>query len=723
MRRVLGWTLALVVALLSPVAPWLTAAGVVARVEAGSVEGSDEGSDEGADAEDVLTVTAELSAEYDLGDRLTVRVTVAADRLIDGAVVVRVGSGLTIRRDVQVAGGSTEEIRLVVPSSELNGNDLRIELVDGDDSNAADPIDIDELRFTHDSATDVAGILPRLIASGGDPPARATLPGDLRRVNLVALPVALLDAGAGSIDQLDAVAATSADLAQLDDGARHTLFVWVERGGQLVLDDDDDVEALPESWRPGADGHALAGRGEVRLVDGLLSSGDWGDALAPATLGVGDSPTGFVGVDMLVDPRLTLSQRAGVQLPELGTIIAVLAGYVLLVGPVMYLVLRRARRLTAAWVAIPAVALLVGTGVVLTGSGWRSSGRPTANVVAESSLVGTDTVVDALVFRRSGGTASVALPDGWSAAGRSQFGWFGDTSSTSTVVSGSGDRIETQLEAGQIAVLGVQGSDDATLLAVDAVARDDRITGTVTNTTAVMLHSVAVFAAGRAVLVGELEAAGSASFTIESPVDRPDPYSSAIGTVWPQAASMFSTGTFDAGPTDDGVDLGVWTSFASRAAADLYPAGSVRAAGWTDELASPTGDSFAATTLVTSLAPITAAEGHGVPAPTVRWGWITTPFDPNNGALQSPVLRYVVPTGAPVDALSFSLPNGVSAIAVLADDGTWTKLRATPADGDGDDVAVPAERVYRGAVVVRLTLDPNMGIDPAQVAPVLRGSA
>jgi hypothetical protein len=251
----------------------------------------------------------------------------------------------------------------------LNGNDLRIELVDGDDSNAADPIDIDDCGSptTAPPMWQASCRIARRRSAGASDPYRATC--DVSSV-VCRWPCST------PVPARSTARRRGGDLGRPRTARRRagTRCSCGSSGGQLVLDDDDDVEALPE-WRPGADGHALAGRGEVRLVDGLLSSGDWGDALAPATLGVGDSPTGFVGVDMLVDPRLTLSQRAGVQLPELGTIIAVLAGYVLLVGPVMYLVLRRARRLTAAWVAIPAVALLVGTGVVLTGSGWRSSGH------------------------------------------------------------------------------------------------------------------------------------------------------------------------------------------------------------------------------------------------------------------------------------------------------------------------------------------------------------
>jgi hypothetical protein len=675
------------------------------------------GSDE-PDADAVLTATADLSAEFDQGDLLAVRVTIAADRLIDGTVVVSAGAGFEVRRDVQVAGGSTEEFWVLLPSSELNGADARIDLVDD-----ADTIDSDRLRFSHDPDTDVAGVLPRLVALAGEPPARATVSGDLRRVQLVSVPVELLAVGVGALDQLDVVAATSADLAQLDDSALATLLAWVDRGGQLVLDDADDLDALPADWRPGDAGYALAGRGEVRVVDGLLAAGEWGDAFAPTELGVQDSPTGFTGLDMMIDPRLTLSQRAGVELPDLTTIIAVLGGYVVVIGPIMYLVLRRARRLTAAWVLIPAVAVLVGAGVVVTGSGWRSSGRPTANVTAESSAVGTDRTVEALVFSRGGGSASVSLPGGWTAAGRSTFGWFDSSSqSTATLVEGDGEpRLETRLDPGQIAVLQARGHDPATLLDVTAAAHTDRIEGTVTNTSGAPLRSVAVFAAGRAVLVGDLDVGASATYTIDRPLERADPYTSALGTAWPQANQLFGpTGNSEI-QIEGGVDLGVWTSFASRVADGLYPAGFVRVAGWTDDLAVPTGGAFATTTLVTRLAPIGVADGSGTPATAIRWGWITSPYDPSSGALEPPVLRYVVPAGAPTDALSFSVPQGVTKIEVLGADGKWSTL--AEAGGGSDRVAVPERRVVRGSVVIRVTLDQTIGIDPVGAVPVLRGDA
>lgn len=669
------------------------------------------------EAVDVLAVTQEFGSSADTGDLVVLRLTITADRLVDGEVTVtNESSRLVVRRDVQVAGGSTEEVLVVAPLIDVFSGPFVVSLVDGG-SVIAD----DRVRFVSDSGTDVAAVMPVLASRAGDPPARVTLAGDLRRVDLVPLSLDVLELGPTALTQLDTVLATSDDLVALAPTARLSLFAWVERGGHLVLDDADDLSALPAEWRPDEAGYALAGRGEIRLADGVLTAGDWDAAIAPAALSPTDASIPF-GADSFIDPRVTLAERAGVELPQLDRIVVALAVYVLLIGPVLYLVLRRLRRLTAAWIAIPVISVAMATGVVITSRDWGSDDGTTGATVVESGPVGSVIGYQQLLTSRGGGTASFTVPAGWAPAEPGLFEWWADTSTSRTAaVAPDGSTVfEARLEPGQVTVAGARGGDERSLLSVDgAIGDDGAIRGTVTNTSGADLVSVAVFAAGRGVLVGDLAAGATATYEIDDPLDDPDVFDSPVRNAWSDPERGLG---FDAAPTP-GIDLGIWTWFASSNPR-VFPVGLVRAAGWTTGLTAPVTDGDASAVdnvaLVTSIAPIANAAASLVP-PAVRWEQIESAFDPRTGEPGAPVFRFVVPPDAPVDDLVLELPRGILSAEVLDARGRWARLDDRDDETREEVVDVAARHVIDGAIVVRIALDFAQNPDVQTIHPLLRG--
>lgn len=662
-------------------------------------------------AEDVLDVRAELSNQLDPGDVAVVRVTIAADRLIDGVVRVRsVSAEVTVEAPVQVTGGSTEQVLLAIPVGDPGP--VSVELLDGDDT-----VDEDQVRFAHDAGTDVAGVLPILRTRSGEPPQRVTLLGDLRRVNMVPLSTDVVELGPAALSQLDTVLAGTDDLSALSAEGLEHLLSWLSLGGRLVLDDADDLTTLPPDWRPDGGGHTGAGLGEVRIAAGRLTAGDWDEVVVPAPLSGYDSPMGVVGIDVVIDPRVSLARRAGVELPTLGPIVAVLAGYVVLVGPVLYLVLRRLRRLTAAWLAIPVLALVVSVGVVLTSSGWDTGGRPAASAIVQTSDAGGQVAVQQLVVDRSGGERTVAFPAGWTAVGRNPYLWFGgsDVARTASAV-GDGLEVRTRLEAGQVAVVEAEGPRTGALLDVEANAVDaGEVRGEVTNLTAVTLRSVAVFGGGAAVLIGDIEAGATATYTLSGMRADADRFDTPLRQVYNDPASGLGFG----GEATPYVDLGLWSWFSSRTPDLLYPDAHVRVAAWSDELGAVDGRAGADNdvTLITTAEPI-GSDGtmHQI---AIRRGWLEAAFDPNTGALQPPVAQWVLP--ADVDTaleLELELDTGFSAVEFLDAQGRWVKR--TPS-GDDEVVAVPNAAVRDGVVVARLVLDQMMPMDPSSLPiPELR---
>ncbi len=664
--------------------------------------------------EALLSVEPAVTSSFDPGDQLLVRVRVDAPELLEGRIEIRrAGNSLIVAEQITVTAGSTVELVMAAPAASDGSTTVTTTvalIVDGDE------LDTDTVRFSHSADIDAVGVLPRLAMLAGDPPARVTLAGEVRRVELHVVDPAVLELGLAGFSQLETVAATSADLAGLSPTARDGLLVWLDHGGTLVLDDAAELGALPAEWRPGPSGYAFAGAGEVRVVDGLLSAGAWSLAIPPTALSGFESPRGF-GAEVIIDPRLTLAERAGVALPNLTTILVVLVAYVVVVGPLLFVVLRRIRRLTTAWLVIPAVAALLAGGILVTGSSWRSGGRPTSSTTLEVGPAGGYAYVDALVYRRSGGTARLELPDGWQYS-ESSSGWFwfsqGDSSVRRLELGGGAPRLETDLEPGQITVMGVEGPTiGAPLKVVAHAAAGGRISGTVTNAGSFLLRSVAVFAVGDGVLVGDLAPGATAEFTLE---DRLQPFefgSSVVTEVWPD--ERFAVG-FRSSPA--GSDLGIWSSYAMRRGDGLFPSGTVRAGGWLADQPSALGAELANATLVTSLGPIGAGEGPLSPS-AVRRATIAGPWDPQNGQQQDAVTRFVVPPGTD-QALVLELSDGITDAQALDPDGKWVELE--PVGGSDRLRTLPPELVERGAVTVSYAVDITRPVDVSLLAPTLRGA-
>ena len=364
----------------------------------------------------VVKADTVLSNEYGFGDNVVVRATVEATSLVNGQLSVGSAGGTTsIVRDIQVPGGSTKEFLFVVPVSTFNGlPEMQVQLRHGTDVLADKKV-----SFTHTADLDVTGLLPRLRSQSAQLPGRVALEPDVRRSIFVEVPAEVMDLGLGALGQLDTIAGTSADLAGLSTTGRAALIGWISAGGRLVLDDDTDLGALPESWRPQPGSYAQAGLGEVALVDGKASAGKWKEILLPSEIDQMDG--GFGGGEIFMDPQMSLARRAGVSPPGLSPILIGLSLYVLVVGPVLYLVLRAMRRLTLAWLVIPALAIVTAVGVAIGGGSWRRVGHPVANLTREAYPGGSATSSETLVFSRGGGRTSIALPAGWTAAEPSIF--------------------------------------------------------------------------------------------------------------------------------------------------------------------------------------------------------------------------------------------------------------------------------------------------------------
>lgn len=667
-------------------------------------------------AETELSVTVGIHGQYEVGDQLLVRVSVASDELIDGEIVVTMrNTETTVRRDVQIASGATKVFYFTLPTS-WDEPSIDVALKDGNDEVAKKSA---KPRQTED---ELVGVLPRLAARIGDLPLDVQLGQAIGNASVSALPVEVIDLGAGALRAYDTVVAGGDDLAQLNAAQRETLLTWVSLGGILLLDDDRAVADVPEQWHPGSNGYTWAGSGEVRLTDGNAAGGRWDQIIQPTMIG---GPGIFGGSEMMTDPQMDLAGRAGLDLPTIAPLAIGIGLYAVVLGPIVYLVLRKMRRLTLGWFVIPVLAVLTAGGVALAGGGALRNGNPAAATFIQESPGGAYAISNVLTFSSQGGTANVAIPAGWSLGQGGMF--WGDGRQTPITITRHSDGTSSAtvaLEATQANVRSYAGTTTSDGLAVTAVWDGDRkVDGMVTNNTDVALHDVAVFAGEDEALVGELAPGDTAEFTLNAIRRIRFDWASRGSAVWGDPFNGANMVFDDQGrqipdvdeDDDSMVEFGVWGMASGDV--ELFPAGMVRVVGWTNAIPSNLidGDDASTTTAISSLAPVTS-DDHAVGVPTMRAQAVRGPFGFNGGMVSDQVFRFVLPSDADPAEL-YLVDHGNLNIHELA---FWDGANWVEADPTEEVLLIPVDAIRDGVVLVKTDVDMNI---PQQGIPTLTDQA
>ena len=159
---------------------------------------------------------------------------------------------------------------------------------------------------------------------------------------------------------------------------------------------------------------------EKRLSRALRSVGDdWTQGLLPSPTRTRNEEQ-LIASDMFTAALPTaneLADAADLRLPGARALGIMLAAYVVVAGPIVFLLVRRVHRGQLAWVAIPLLAV-GSTGVVFTtGSSLRRSLSSAQVTVYETGPSGTVATTWSLLANKQGGDVGVTLPDGWVAGG------------------------------------------------------------------------------------------------------------------------------------------------------------------------------------------------------------------------------------------------------------------------------------------------------------------
>lgn len=622
-----------------------------------------------ASAETTLQVDAGYAGSFVAGQEVPVRVRVSADRLMRGTLEVGIGSAenaTPVAMPVEVPGGSQKEFLIVAPSS-VDPNqspEVVARLLQGDQIVASGHVTV---RSAVD--TEIVGLLPGALR-GRPVPGPAPLTVDAGTARFAALSEVDLEQAPASLGPLSTLVADVDEIGRLAPGARAGVLRWMEDGGRLLVDSarGQVVPGLPDAWQPGARGRASAGLGEVVATGGAVAAGRWSGLVEPSGRGI---VSGKFGGEMPVAG--TLAADAGLRTPEIGWLVGFLVAYVVLVGPVVFLVVRRRGRPELAWVAVPLVALLFTSGSWAVGHNLRKATELVHASVITTGASGPVASTYVGVFSRSGETARIGFPAGWTTGTFSDVG--GAARPDLVTQTSDGPEARLALDTGQFGLVQATGpapADGAGGLQITTASEPGgRVTGTVRNATPFRLDGVALFVGSDAVSVGELGPGEESLFSVLTSQARFDGGNPEF-MVW----AGLGMGT------PDGVaDIGLWQAAQSTAGLNMLAPDSVVAAGWTRDFvpdvrvggrkAKPDGR-----TLVLSRAEL-RLPATGPTTTAARRDIVRDPFGnrfarPAGGGA---VIRFVFPDGA--DTSNLTMTN-LFGSAEIWQDGAW---QTAPCEG------------------------------------------
>jgi hypothetical protein len=363
-----------------------------------------------ARAQEAVTVEATIGLQGYVAPyhstNLTVRV--AADVLFVGDMQVSIG-GVNLFTAIEVPAGSSKEYVVAIPPTGNNSRATILLFAEGsDDALVRETVAV--LNQANEVLVGVVGVPvvePALAAAG-------TVPFDrpLTVLNLTPeelgrdlAPLAYLVVGKGSLTGVGPeVLAAASD--------------WVHQGGRIVGSADDlgrlEGSPGPATALTSETTVAPLGNGELVVVDDPASVSDWSRVIRdvpPLSLSTNQFDEGF-GFQMVE----AASAGGDTATPGIPWLLAALAIYVILVGPVNFMILRRFQRRELAWVTIPAVSAMMLAALWVAGRSQLDD-----RIVTHASIVVQDDdnirALSTLIVAAGGeGEHTLDVPAGWSIA-------------------------------------------------------------------------------------------------------------------------------------------------------------------------------------------------------------------------------------------------------------------------------------------------------------------
>jgi hypothetical protein len=213
-----------------------------------------------------------------------------------------------------------------------------------------------------------------------------------------------------------------------------------------------------------------------------------------------------------------VQQLPALALPPIGGLLLLLLGYIVLIGPINYLVLRQLDRREWAWITMPILIALFAVGAYAYGSALRGSdvivnevaivrGAPDATEGSAQVYLG--------IFSPTRGTYQVALPSGALLSAPIVGDMFGGQAGGLDVVQGSTAKIrDLSVGFGSLRTVRAETPVAVPKLHADLKLVDGVLTGTIRNDSEVVLESPAVVLGGSVAVLKDLAPGAEANVSL-----------------------------------------------------------------------------------------------------------------------------------------------------------------------------------------------------------------
>jgi hypothetical protein len=446
-----------------------------------------------AAAAPAVSVTTAIGDRYVPGEPVTFLVDITASKATRGSVQIQMDGRETASKPFEVAGGATKTIVIVAETLQWGGGITVV--VNSDDGNATFRPPLAE-----DRESEQVGILPSLQMVELPNTAPAATGGRTARFHPIT--ELILGSDERALDMFDSIAGRPDDFTAMAPEAIAAVQNWTARGGSLIIDD------LPGTRTRGFDTASTSGVNRF----GFGTIGYSGDSfrrgnvagIVPATV-----LFRFDEFDNGVDPGQSgrvLVSDAGITTPGIGVLLGLIAVYIVLVGPALFLVLRRVHRQPLAWAAIPALAAIAVGLVWGVGRTQRSDvdlAHGTIAAYVDGVLIERSEV---LVAASGGGYVGIDTAGGFQVVGGTLDRWGNVTGRKLERRDNSVGLRLNPGEASRLVVERVTVDPDLPPLEIVAEIQNNRtLTGRVTNNGSVPLDDVRVVAGNAVQLIGTME--------------------------------------------------------------------------------------------------------------------------------------------------------------------------------------------------------------------------
>ncbi len=397
-----------------------------------------------------MQVEPHFGGHFKFGEWLPLRVTLNNDgpplRTEVRADTTQAGGQTTYIAPIELPSGAYKRITLYVQPPSF-AQAIRVRLVDDSGELASESVPVSVERNVNyvvgviapraEPFAVLAGLTLNPAATDQAVPPKGVGQPLARPVKTLPIPLSDIPERPEGLRSLDALVISGVDTSDLSLAQRHTLQIWVEQGGRLILGGGASaarsLAGLPDEWAK--DFRATSSTSDVSSLN-ALSAFAGQDVRVPGPFvvtwpasspvlrtlieqdgyallverRVGEGYVNYVALDLAgspfdawagtlrfweklltpgsayplnappdVSPRAmrantlsyALQSLPTLELPSINWLSGLLAVYIVLVGPVNYLVLRRAGKLAWGWLSIPALTLLFSIGAFLFGFSVR----------------------------------------------------------------------------------------------------------------------------------------------------------------------------------------------------------------------------------------------------------------------------------------------------------------------------------------------------------------